>query len=475
MRRSINIFLTAVAALAVAASCNDSTVPAPYGPVPTEAQMEWQKMEYYMFVHFGPNTFTDSEWGTGDENPDVFAPTDLDCEQWARIAREAGMKGIILTAKHHDGFCLWPSKYSRHTVAQSSWRNGQGDVLRELADACEKYDLRLGVYISPWDRNHPAYGTEAYNEIFAGCITEVLTEYGDIFELWFDGADDGEGDAPSRYRWSYFNATAHTLNPDLVIFSDVGPGCRWIGNERGYAGETNWSRLDPAGFAPGRLAPSRDTLNCGNVHGSQWIPGEADVSIRPGWFYSPSTDSLVKSVDELMEIYYASVGRNANLLLNVPPDRRGRIHPADSARLMEFRDARTEAFHADYAKMSRAYSESVRANSPKYAAANAVDGRYSTYWATDDSVTSASFTVYFRRDREVSKVLLQEYIPLGQRVKEFSVECRLGDTGEWKEVCRGRTIGYKRIMRFDPVMASEVRFNIIDSYACPLISNVSIY
>ena len=199
------------------------------------------------------------------------------------------------------------------------------------------------------------------------------------------------------------------------------------------------------------------------------------MSIRPGWFYSPSTDSLVKSVDELMEIYYASVGRNANLLLNVPPDRRGRIHPADSARLMEFRDARTEAFHADYAKMSRAYSESVRANSPKYAAANAVDGRYSTYWATDDSVTSASFTVYFRRDREVSKVLLQEYIPLGQRVREFSVECRLGDTGEWKEVCRGTTIGYKRIMRFDPVMASEVRFNIIDSYACPLISNVSIY
>ena len=215
--RRINIFLTAVAALAVAASCNDSTVPAPYGPVPTEAQVQWQRMEYYMFVHFGPNTFTDSEWGTGKEDPDVFAPTDLDCEQWARIAREAGMKGIIITAKHHDGFCLWPSKYSRHTVAQSAWRNGQGDVLRELADACEKYGLRLGVYISPWDRNHPAYGTEAYNEVFAGCITEVLTEYGDIFELWFDGADDGEGDAPSRYRWGYFNVTAHTLNPDLSI------------------------------------------------------------------------------------------------------------------------------------------------------------------------------------------------------------------------------------------------------------------
>ena len=360
-------------------------------------------------------------------------------------------------------------------MAQSAWRDGQGDVLRELSDACARYGLKFGVYISPWDRNHPAYGTEQYNEVFAGTISEVLSEYGDVFELWFDGADDRQGDAPSTYRWKYFNATATTIQPDVVIFSDVGPGCRWVGNERGYAGETNWSRLDVNGFAPGRLSPSWDTLNTGNVHGSRWLPAEADVSIRPGWFYSPSTDDRLKTVDELMDIYYASVGRNANLLLNVPPDRSGRISPVDSARLMEFRDAREEAFHADYAKMSRALSESVRRNSPRYAASNAVDGRYSTYWATDDSVTSASFTVYFRRDREVSAVMMQEYIPLGQRVKAFSVECKLADTGEWKEVCRGTTIGYKRIMRFPAVKASEVRFNILDSYACPLINNVAIY
>lgn len=469
------ILPVAVAMLMVAASCHDNTAPEPYGPVPTPAQLEWQKMEYYMFVHFGPNTFTDKEWGSGDEDPDVFAPTSLDCGQWARIAREAGMKGIILTAKHHDGFCLWPSKYSDHTVAHCSWMDGKGDVLRELAAACERYDLRLGVYISPWDRNHPAYGTEEYNEVFAGCISEVLSEYGDIFELWLDGADDGQGDAPSRYRWDYFISTALTLNPELVIFSDIGPGCRWIGNERGYAGETNWSLLNTAGFGPGRLAPSRDTLNCGNVHGAHWIPGEADVSIRPGWFYSPSTDDKLKTVDELMDIYYGSVGRNANLLLNVPPDRSGRISPVDSARLMEFRDAREEAFHIDYAKMSRAFSESVRNNSPRYAASNAVDGRYDTYWATDDSVTTASFTVFFRRDREISSVMLQEYIPLGQRVKEFSVECRQGETGEWVEVYRGTTIGYKRIVRFPKVKASEVRLNILDSYACPLINNVAIY
>lgn len=473
--RRYEILVTAVAMLMVAASCKEGKAPEPYGPVPTAAQLEWQRMEYYMFVHFGPNTFTDNEWGTGDEDPDVFAPTNLDCEQWARIAREAGMKGIILTAKHHDGFCLWPSKYSSHTVAQSSWRNGKGDVLRELSEACDKYGLKFGVYISPWDRNHPVYGTERYNEVFAGTISEVLSEYGDVFELWFDGADDRQGDAPSTYRWKYFNSTAMTIQPDVVIFSDVGPGCRWVGNERGYAGETNWSRLDVDGYAPGRLSPPWDTLNIGNVHGSCWLPAEADVSIRPGWFYSPSTDDKLKTVEELMDIYYGSVGRNANLLLNVPPDRSGRISPLDSTRLMEFRDAREKAFHADYAKMSRAYSESVRANSPKYAAANAVDGRYSTYWATDDSVTSASFTVYFRRDRTVSSVMIQEYIPLGQRVKEFSVECRLGETGEWKEVCRGTTVGYKRIMRFPAVKASEVRFNILDAYASPLINNVAIY
>lgn len=461
--------------IVVTASCNDTPAPEPYGPVPTDAQLRWQKMEYYMFVHFGPNTFTDSEWGSGDEDPGVFAPTALDCDQWASVARQAGMKGIILTAKHHDGFCLWPSMYSRHTVARSPWMDGEGDVLRELADACRKYGLKMGVYISPWDRNHPAYGTERYNEVFAGTISEVLSNYGDIFELWLDGADDGTGDAPSFYRWKYFLSTALTLQPEVVIFSDIGPGCRWVGNESGHAGQTNWSRLNTAGFAPGRLAPDRDTLSCGNVHGSQWVPAEADVSIRPGWFYSPSTDDELKTVDELMDIYYASVGRNANLLLNVPVDRTGRINALDSARLMEFRDAREEAFHIDYAKMSRAYSESVRGNSPKYAAANAVDGRYSTYWTTDDSVTSASFTVYFRKDREISAVMMQEYIPLGQRVKEFSVECRLGGTGEWVEVCRGTTIGYKRLIPFPPVVASEVRFNIIDSYACPVINNVAIY
>lgn len=427
-----------------------------------------------MFVHFGPNTFTDNEWGSGEESPDVFAPTALDCGQWARTAKAAGMKGIIVTAKHHDGFCLWPSRYSRHTVRHSAWRDGKGDVLRELSEACARYDLKFGVYISPWDMSHPLYGREEYNEAFVGSISEILSNYGNVFELWFDGAC-GENDTVSPYNWRLFNTTALTLQPDVVIFSDTGPGCRWVGNENGFAGETNWSRLNTEGFAPGKFAPSRDTLGSGNVHGTRWVPAEADVSIRPGWFYSPSTDDKLKTVDELMEIWYASVGRNANLLLNVPADRSGRIPAGDSARLMEFRRAREDAFHIDYAKMSRTLSASVRGNHPRYSASNIVDGRYDTYWTTDDSVRSASFTVYFRRDRKVSSVMLQEYIPLGQRIKAFSIECRDAATGEYVTVAEGTTVGYKRILRFNPVTASEVRVNIIDSYAPPVINNMSIY
>lgn len=475
MKKSILYPIIAVYILLFASSCKDYTEPAPFGPIPTAAQLEWQKMEYYMFVHFGPNTFTDLEWGDGTEDPNVFAPTNLDCMQWAKVAKDAGMKGIIITGKHHDGFSLWPSAYSSHTVRQSKWRDGNGDVLAELSKACERYGLKFGVYVSPWDRNHPFYGTPQYNEVFAGTISEVLTNYGDIFELWLDGAYGGDPDSTFSYDWELFHQTAYSKAPNVVIFSDIGPGCRWVGNERGMAPETNWSRLDADGYAPGKFAPSQDTLGGGNVHGKYWIPAEADVSIRPGWFYSPSTDDKVKSVEELMEIYYASVGHNANLLLNVPADRSGRIPAPDSARLMEFAAAREEAFHIDYAKMSSCLSEDVRGAKPRFAASNIVDGRYDTYWATDDGVTNASFTVSFRRDRVVKGAMIQEYIPLGQRVKEFSIECLDARTEQWTEVYRGTTIGYKRLVRFDPVEASKVRFNILDAYDCILINNVEIY
>ena len=306
-------------------------------PVPTQAQLDWHEQEFYLFMHFGPNTFTNKEWGHGDEPASVFNPTNLDCDQWARIAKQSGAKAIIITAKHHDGFCLWPSKYSKHTVRESKWKNGKGDVLKELSQACKKYGLKFGVYISPWDRNHPDYGTGKYNDVFVNMMKEIFTNYGPIWELWWDGAN-GEGPNGKRqvYDWHRFKETVKTLSPNTVVFSDVGPHIRWVGNEKGIAGETNWNTLDTAGFTPGIGAPPTDTLTTGNIHGKAWIPAECDVSIRPGWFYHEDEDIKVKSGTELFDLYLKSVGRGANFLLNVPPDRNGLIHPADSISLVHF-------------------------------------------------------------------------------------------------------------------------------------------
>ncbi|TMI87114.1 MAG: glycoside hydrolase family 29 (alpha-L-fucosidase) [Bacteroidetes bacterium] len=304
-------------------------------PLPTKQQLAWHEMEYYFFFHFGPNTFTDKEWGHGDEPEDIFDPTGLDCRQWVRIAKQAGAKGVIITAKHHDGFCLWPSKYSTHTVRESKWKNGKGDVLKELSQACKEYGLKFGVYISPWDRNHPKYGTAEYNDVFVNMMKEIFTNYGPIWELWWDGAN-GEGPNGKKqvYDWDRFKKTVKTLSPNTVVFSDVGPQIRWVGNENGIAGKTNWNYLDTAGYTAGAGAPSTDTLNTGNAFGRAWIPAECDVSIRPGWFWHANEDSKVKSGEQLFELYLESVGRGSNLLLNVPPDRRGLINENDSVALI---------------------------------------------------------------------------------------------------------------------------------------------
>ncbi|MDR0509491.1 MAG: alpha-L-fucosidase [Rikenellaceae bacterium] len=462
----------AFALVALTCGCTRALPPAPYGPVPTAAQLEWQKMEYYMFAHFGPNTFTDVEWGDGLEDPSVFNPSDLDCRQWAATAAAAGMKGIIVTAKHHDGFCLWPSSYSSHTVRESSWRNGTGDVLAELSEACREYGLKFGVYLSPWDRNHPAYGTPEYNSAYAGALGEALSGYGEVWEQWLDGAC-GEGPDGKRqvYDWPLFFGTIGKHQPQAVIFSDIGPGCRWIGNERGVAGETNWSRLDTEGFAPGHDSPGPDTLNRGNIYGQAWVPGEVDVSIRPGWFYSPSTDTLVKPLAALLDIYYTSVGRNANLLLNVPPDRRGRIHPADSARLMELRAALDATFADDLARGASVTASSSRGRG--YEAARIVDGDYDTCWATDDGTLSATLTITLPRTVRADRLVLQEYVPLGQRVAQFSVEFFDGAT--WLPLAEGTTIGYKRILRFPAVETDRLRVNILRSLACPVLNNIGLY
>ena len=430
-----------IAGLLLAISCAGE----PYGPVPSPAQLEWQAMEMNLFCHFGPNTFSGLEWGDGTEAEDLFNPSDLDCRQWAATAQAAGFKGIIITAKHHDGFCLWPNPVSTHSVAQSSWQDGKGDVLKELSDACREYGLKFGVYISPWDRNDPHYGMPEYNQVFVKTLESVLGgAYGPVFEQWFDGANgEGPNGKKQDYDWPLFNGTVLALQPNAVIFSDVGPGCRWVGNERGSAGRTNWSRLDIEGFTPGQGSPSVDTLNQGNRHGSHWIPAETDVSIRPGWFWKASETPQVKSVQNLLKIYYESVGRNSLLLLNVPPDDRGHIDPVDSTRLMEFRSALDTIFANDLTDGAR-----IRRKGP-------------------------AWTVRLQGEKTFNRLLLQENIAMGQRISSFTVEA-LTPHG-WEPVTQETTIGYKRIVLLPETTASAIRIRVDESLAKPIISRIGLY
>jgi alpha-L-fucosidase len=442
--------------------------PKPLAPTPSAAQLAWQKLEYYAFIHFGMNTFSDHEWGEGREPAADFYPTAFDARQWARVVRDAGMKGIIITAKHHDGFCLWPTATTEYSVKNSRWRDGKGDVLRALADACREFNLKFGIYISPWDRNHALYATPRYNRIYKDQWRELLTNYGDVFETWLDGANDGK--KPMVYDFWGFFSTIHGLQPNALIFSDAGPDIRWVGNERGIAGETNWSDRDNEGTFPGFADTA--ALNVGDEYGSSWIPAECDVSIRPGWFYHADEDSKLKSVDQLMNIYYGSAGRNCNLLLNIGVDRRGLVNENDIARLMEFKRARETAFANNLAK-GRITASNVRGNDPSFAPNKLLDGKFDTYWATDDGITKAAVTLDLGGEKELDTVVLQENIALGQRVKRFSVQIWNGP--DFVTVSRQTTIGYNRIVRFDQVRTSKIRIVVEDSKACPAISTLAIY
>ena len=444
--------------------------PAPYGPCPTEAQLRWQRMETNMFCHFGPNTFSGLEWGNGKETEDMFNPTALDCGQWVSVAKAAGMNGIILTAKHHDGFCLWPNPASTHTVRESGWREGRGDVLCELSDACRKAHIAFGIYISPWDRNAPTYGTPEYNETFRLTLENALTNYGDIFEQWFDGAN-GEGPNGRRqvYDWPLFNNTVAHLQPGAVIFSDVGPGCRWVGNEEGQCGETCWSRINIDGLEPGTNPPSTEILNHGEQDGEHWVPTETDVSIRPGWFYHE--DEQPKSLQQLLGIYYTSVGRNSLLLLNVPPDTRGLIPAIDSLRLIEFRTALDSIFSHDIA--SDAHITASNSRGRKYQATNVTDTNYHHYWTVDDTCLSPIITLSFDHPTTFNRIMLQEYIPLGQRVAQFEVDVKHGS--QWRHLCHGTTIGYKRILLIDETVTTAVRIRFVNCLACPIINRIALF
>ncbi|MBP5513245.1 MAG: alpha-L-fucosidase [Bacteroidaceae bacterium] len=437
--------------------------PTPCGPHPTADQLWWQGLEMYAFIHYSLNTYTGQEWGFGNESPELFNPSDLDCRQWARVCKQAGMRGIIFTAKHHCGFCMWPSKYTEYSVKNSPWKNGQGDVVRELADACREEGLKFAVYLSPWDRNHPEYGRPEYITYFRNQLRELLTQYGDIFEVWFDGANGGNGwygganetrkiDDKIYYQWLDTYKLIRELQPHCLIWADNAnrADLRWVGTEAGFIGDPNWSLMYSEGQANG------DMLHHGVEDGNVWCPGETNTSIRPGWFYHDSDNAHVKSLSKLMDTYYKSVGRNSNLLLNFPIAPNGRIHPIDSLRGIAFSKMIDEVFKTDLAKKAKVNT-------------------------TRNSETSTTTILKFKKPTTFNRFVAEEDIRYGQRVKKFSLEAEVD--GVWQPLkdmlVEGHdgltTIGHRRIICFPTVTATRLRFTITDAKCEPIITRTSVY
>jgi alpha-L-fucosidase len=452
MRIDRRSFIASGAAALAAAMARRVPAAQPPVPRPTASQLAWQRDELAMFIHFGMNTFTDREWGDGREDPAIFAPTRLDARQWARVARASGFRAMILTAKHHDGFCLWPSATTAHTVVRSPWRSGAGDLVREFVDACRAENLRAGLYLSPWDRNNPTYGdSPRYNDLYCDQLTELLTRYGPLAEVWFDGAN-GEGSNGRRqvYDWPRVWALVRKLQPDAVMFSDAGPDVRWCGNEKGIAGDPNWSAVDPSLVPyPGATGPGvTQALQHGNATGTVWRPAEADTSIRPGWFYHPAEDSRVRTVENLVDLYFQSVGRNSKLLLNVPPTPDGLLHDVDVSRLTAFHDRLRALFASDLAA-----------------------GREVRWRATNDRTAVAE--VDLGRVVTPSIIRLEEDISRGQVVARYSITG--ADGGTWRPLASGTTIGYARLTRIEPAAVQRLRVTIDEAIAEPQPIKIRVY
>ena len=483
MRKSIHLLSIPVVACCLSCTSGKVLPPEPILPVPEPKQVEWQQMETYAFIHFGLNTFNDREWGYGDTDPKTFNPTNLDCEQWVQTLVKAGMKGVILTAKHHDGFCLWPFEGTDYSVKNSPWKNGQGNVVKELSEACKKYGLKFAVYLSPWDRHQANYGTPEYLPYFYAQLHDLLTNYGPVFEVWFDGANGGDGwyggakdirtiDRKNYYNYPRIYEMLDSIQPQAIIFSDGGPGCRWVGNEKGFAGATNWSFLRKGEVHPGY--DKNYELQYGHPDGNQWVPAECDVSIRPGWFYHPEEDDRVKSPDQLVDLYYRSVGHNATLLLNFPVDRRGLIHPVDSANAVRFHEMIQQQLKTNLVAGMTPKVSNERGGD--FVASALTDDNFDTYWATEDGVTTADIEFSFDTPTRMNRMMLQEYIPLGQRVKAFVVEYLDKDT--WLPVKLNEettTIGYKRLLRFETVETKGIRIRITDARGLLCLSSVGVY
>lgn len=468
--------------------------PAPITPLPQQKQIEWQKMETYAFIHYGLNTFNDREWGYGDTDPQTFNPSRMEVDQWVRILKEAGMKGVIVVAKHHDGFTMWPCELTEYNITKSAYdgpknKDGKVDVIQEVRDACDKYGLKLGLYLSPWDRNHAGYGTQEYIDYYYAQLRQLMTRYGSLFEVWFDGANGGDGyyggarekrniDRRTYYNFPRINEIVHEFQPQAVIFSDGGPGCRWVGNESGYASATNWAFLRGKEVYPGY--PQYRELQYGHADGDTWIPSECNTSIRPGWFYHPEEDSKVKTPEQLADLYYRSVGHNGTFLLNFPIDREGRVHPVDSANAIGFHRLIEKELKTNLLRHVPATVSSCRGE--RFASTMLTDGDWDSYWATPDGVTSGTIIFAFDNPTKVNRLMLQEYIPLGQRVKSFTVEARIKVPGakqsKWVQLDCGEettTIGYKRLLRFPTVEATGLRINITDARGPLCINNVAAF
>jgi alpha-L-fucosidase len=455
--------------------------------VPSPNQLAWQEMEFIAFAHFGMNTFTDQEWGDGTESPSLFHPTAFDARQWVRAFKKAGMKMVIVTAKHHDGFCLWPSRYTEHSVKNSPWRGGKGDVVGELAEACREEGLKLGIYLSPWDRHEPTYGdSPAYNEHFRNQLRELLTRYGEIGEVWFDGAcGEGPNGKRQEYDWPSYYRVVRECQPKAVIFG-MGPDLRWVGTETGYGRETEWNvvpvpiregPMSPAAalddlFLPGDMTAedlgSRDKI--AGARALAWYPAETDVSIRPGWFYHSGQDDEVKSPEKLLDIYFSSVGRNGVLLLNVPPDRRGLINENDLRSLVGLRHLLDMTFRTDFSTGAK-----VRASSEKegHPARSILDKDKEIFWTTPDDIESAHLEFTLAKKQTFDVAMLQEEIRTGQRIEEFSLEYWNGSG--WIPFAQGTTIGYKRLLRFPEVAADRIRLNILKSRTRPTLSAFGLF
>jgi alpha-L-fucosidase len=447
--------------------------------------MRWHELETTAFLHFTVNTFTNKEWGYGDEDPNLFNPVAFDADAIVNALAAAGMRGVILTAKHHDGFCLWPTETTEHSIRNSAWRAGKGDVVRDLAAAAHRVGLSFGVYLSPWDRNNSAYGTPAYIDNYRRQLTELLTNYGPIFEVWHDGANGGDGyyggarekrtiDKRTYYDWPKTWALIRKLQPDAVIFSDVGPDVRWVGNERGTAGDPCWATYDPVGANGGPASPGdvreRESPT-GSRHGAHWLPAECDVSIRPGWFWHEAENAEVKSAATLIRLYYNSVGRGANLLLNVPPNRDGLLSKEDVASLAEFGSYRRATFARNLAADAKASASTERGT---FTAANLLDGKPDTFWAADEAARESDIAFDLPQEASFSVIRVSEAIRFGQRVDAIAVD-RWSD-GVWGQIATATSVGPHRLIRLaSPVTAQRMRLRVTQASASPVLSEFALF